>query len=212
MKVDMKMLDERDYYVKKKKILMRQFDAAINIGKQILTNQFGESTLKVLIAKFRNDFENLIPQIPYVGGKDNPLTDNLINSTILLPLLRILVEEGLNFNEIGKLAYHLFETFYRFIPPTRVIFADEYIAQQKDYAKNSKLRNYPGNWVFQFVESDDQKFTYGIDYLECGVYKFYKSQYADHLMPIVCMSDYAKAHTYGYGLKCTQTIGNGAPM
>jgi len=203
---------EKNYYIKKKRILIRQFDAATSIAKNILSKYFGDAKFNELIIKARTDFEMLLPQIPYVGGKDNHLTESLISSVILLPLLRVFEKEGLDFYEIGKLAYDLFEAFYKFIPPTNDIFSEEYINQEKENAKNSKLHKYPGDWVFDFVEGDGKTFTFGIDYFECGVHKFYKSQNAEHFMPIVCIADFAQAQAYGHGLKRTQTIGNGAPL
>ena len=189
---------EKNYYVKKKRTLMRQFDAATTIVKDLLIDYFGEAKFNELIPKARKDFEDLLPQIPYVGGKDNRLTEPLVNATILLPLLRNFEQEGLDFNEIGKLTYNLFEVFYKVIPPTDDIFSEEYINQEKESAKNSKLRKYPGDWVYDFVEGDGKTFTWGVDYSECGVHKFYKSQGLENLMPIVCISDFAMARAYGY--------------
>ena len=203
---------EKEYYIKNKRFLMRLFSAAIQIVKSIVIENFGEVKVEEFIPKARNDFEMLLPQIPYIGGKDNRLTEDLINSALLLPFLRFFEKEGLDFYEIGKLTYEIFEAFYKFIPPTDDIFSEEYINQDKENAKISKLRKYPGDWVFDFVEGDGETFTYGRDYFECGVYKFYKSQGAEHFMPIVCISDFAQARAYGYGLKRTQTIGNGAPI
>ncbi len=203
---------EKNYYLKKKRFLMRTFDMALIIGKQILIDNFGESKFKEISITMRNDFEALIPQIPYIGGKDNLGTDTIINATLLLPLLRTFEKEGLGYFEIGKLIYELFEALFKVTPPTYDIFSEVYLINEKKQAKNSKLRKYPGDWVFDFVEGDGKTYSYGLDYSECGVHKFYKNQGAEHFMPIVCVADYALAQTYGYGLKRTQTIGNGAPI
>ncbi|MHA1489278.1 MAG: L-2-amino-thiazoline-4-carboxylic acid hydrolase [Promethearchaeota archaeon] len=203
---------EKNYYIKKKRTIMRTFDAATTITKEILIEYFGEAKSKEIVSKARTDFETLLPQIPYVGGKDNRLTESLLSGVILLPLLRIFDKERLDFNAIGKLTYDIFEAFYKVIPPTEDIFSEEYINQEKESAKNSKTRKYLGDWVYNFVEGDGKTFTFGIDYFECGIHKFYKSQGLEHLMPILCIADFAKAQAYGYGLARTQTIGNGAPL
>ena len=44
----------------------------------------------------------------YVGSKENPLTENLVSSVLLIPLLRVFEREGLTFDEIGELTYKLF--------------------------------------------------------------------------------------------------------
>ena len=210
--MDMITEKERNYYLKKKRILMRTFNMVLNIGKQILIDYFGESKFKEISITMRNDFEALIPQIPFVGGKDSRSTDTIINATTLLPLLRAFEKEGLGYYEIGKLTYDLFEAFFKVIPPKYDIFTEEYLNNEKIRAKNSKLRKYPGDWMFDFVKGDGKTFSFGIDYSECGVHKFYKNQDAEHFMPIVCIADYVQAQIYGYGLKRTQTIGNGAPI
>lgn len=203
---------ETNYYIKKKRTLMRTFDAVLKLSSQILIGKFGEEKFKEISIRTHKQFETLLPKIPYIGGNDNRLTNELINATFLLPLLQIFEKEGLDLNEIGKLTYELFETFYKMMPQVDDIFSEEYFKREKEHAKTSKLRKYPGDWVFDFVEGDAKTFTFGVDYTECGVHKLYKSQEAEHFMPIVCIADYARAREYGYGLKRTQTIGNGAPL
>jgi hypothetical protein len=202
---------EKNYYLRKKRVLMRTFDAALSIVKPILIKHFNEDSFDEILHITRNDFEKLLPQIPYVGGNKNPLTEDLVNSAILIPILRFFQKKGINFSEIGKITYELFETFNSFIPPKEDIFTEDFLNKEKENAKKSKLRRYPDDWVFDFVEGDGKNFDFGVDYSECGVYKFYKSQGLEHLMPIICVSDFAKARAYGYGLSRTQTIGNGAP-
>ncbi len=203
---------ENNYYLKKKRILLRTFDAALTIGKNILIAYFGESKYKDISTTVRNEFETLIPQIPYIGGDDNPGTESLIFNVILLPLLQFFEKEGLDNYEIGKLTYDLFEVFYKVNPSKDNIFSEEFINREKERAKTSKLHKYPDDWVFDFIKSDGKNFTFGMDYSECGVHKFYKAQGAEHFMPIVCIADLAQAQAYGYGLYRTQTIGNGAPL
>jgi hypothetical protein len=204
--------ENKNYYLKKKRTLMRTFKTALVIVKDILIEQFGDSKFEEISAITTKEFEELLPQIPYVGGDQNHLTESLINSALLLPFLRVFEKEGLNYEEIGKLTYDMFEAFFKVIPATDDIFSEEYIIKLKENAKKSKLRKYEGDWVYDFIEGDGETFTFGIDYYECGLYKFYKSQNAEHFMPIVCISDFAGARAYGYGLKRTQTIGNGAPI
>ncbi len=191
---------------------MRTFRAATTILKELFVEKFGEEKYNQLISNARKEFEALIPQIPYIGGKEKKLTNELVNSALLIPILRALEREGLDFNEIGELVYRMFELFYEFIPQTDDIFSFEYLNSEKENAKNSKLREYSGDWVYDFVEGDGKTFSWGVNYHECGVLKFYKNQGMEHLMPIVCIADFAKARAYGYGLMRTQTRAHGAPF
>jgi hypothetical protein len=209
---NMTLEKEKNYYLRKKRVLMRTFDAAISIVKSVLIKYFGDDIFNEILLETRSDFEELLPQIPYVGGNNNPLTEDLVNSAILIPFLRFFEKQRLTFDEIGRITYELFEKFNSFIPPKEDIFTEKFLTKEKENAKKSKLTKYSGDWVFDFVEGDGSKFTFGINYLECGVYKFYKSQDLEHFMPIICVSDFAKAQTHGYGFSRTQTIGNGAPL
>lgn len=203
--------NKNNFYIKKKRLLMRTFDAMLLIAKQTLIDNFGEQKYNEIVVTSRKEFEALIPQLPYIG-EDNRLTEPLINAAGLLPILRAIEKEGLEYKEIGRITYELFEAFYKMIPQSDDIFSEDYLNEQRINAEVSKLRKYPGSWVFDFIEGDNRTFTFGIDYSECGVYKFYKSQGAEHLMPLVCIADFAQARAYGYGLTRTQTIGNGADI
>ena len=203
---------EREYYIKKKKLLLRQFDFATSIAKEAIEDYFGELKTKELLSSARQDFEMLIPQIPYVGGNENRLTGPLVNSALILPLIRAFNQKGLSFDEIGNITYNIFEAFFAIIPPEEDIFTEEYMSKVREDAERSKLREYPGDWVFDYVEGDGKTFTFGINYHECGVYKFYKSQGLEKYMPIVCIADFAQAKAYGYGLWRTQNIANGSSI
>jgi hypothetical protein len=200
-----------NFYLKKKRRILRTFDAMLLIAKQVLIDNFGEQKYNEMVAITRTEFEAILPKIPYIGS-DNRLTEPLINAIALLPILREIEKEGLEYREMGRIIYELFEAFYKVIPQEDEIFSEKYINEQRETAKISKLKKYPGSWVYDFIEGDGKTFTFGIDYTECGVYKFYKSQGAERFMPIVCIADYAAARSYGYGLTRTQTIGNGAEV
>lgn len=119
--------NETKYYVKKKKSLLRRFDAELNYIKQILIDNSGEAKFNEMFTRTRKDFEEFLPKIPDVGGKTNYITEYLIDSALLLPLLRYFKKEELSFNEIGKPAYEIYEAFYNAIPATEDIFSDAII-------------------------------------------------------------------------------------
>ena len=202
----------KDYYVKRKRVILRQFDAASVIAKNSILEIFGEKKYNEIHINAREKLEDLLPQVPYIGGKENHLTESLVNSVILLPLLLEFEKQGLSFKDIGTLTYNIFEAFYKVIPMPDDLFSNEYINKAKEDAIKSKERDYPGNWVFDYIEGDGKIFTFGIDYQECGVHKFYTRQGAERFLPIVCIADFAQAQINGYGLYRTQTIGNGASI
>jgi hypothetical protein len=48
-----------------------------------------------------------------------------------------------------------------------------------------------------------------MNYTECGVVKFLRSQEADELAPYLCLTDYALFGALGIGLKRTMTLAEG---
>ena len=192
---------------------MKQFDKLLSITKKVMKNYFSDSKLEELAAKMRKEYEILIPQLPYIGGAKNPFTSMFIQSISILAIMRILEKEGMEFREIGKFIYDYYETLNkRRTIPADNFFSESYINGLKQFAKYSQLRQYPGDWVMKFVEGDGKTFDYGFDITECGDCKFFKQQGNENLMPLICISDYASARAAGYGLKRTQTLGNGAPI
>jgi hypothetical protein len=60
-----------------------------------------------IIQETRQEFERLIPEIPYIGGKANNLTQDLIDCTMLLALYQVLKREGFRIEEIGKIVIEM---------------------------------------------------------------------------------------------------------
>jgi hypothetical protein len=66
--------------------------------------------------------------------------------------------------------------------------------------------------AFAAQRGDGQAFEWGVDYLECGIVKFLRSQGADKSAPHLCLTDYALFGALGIGLPRTQTLANGDGM
>ena len=160
----------------------------------------------------------ILPEIPYIGGKKNGLTFNLVGSAFILALIRFL--EGLDFTsrEIGKICYKISEHYYNSSPKilkylTRRLMNSKYaIKKAKKKSAILQLKKYPENWVSEFIEGDGIDFDLGINYTECGICKFYQKQRAEKYLPYLCLLDYATFRAFGIGMKRTKTLGNGSDM
>ena len=53
-----------DYYIKQKPKLMEQFDKFLRITKDILVEQYTDSKAENLINQIRDNYEEIIPEIP----------------------------------------------------------------------------------------------------------------------------------------------------
>lgn len=211
----------KDYYMKKKVKLMTQFNKMIHISEDILLKQFNESQLEGIFDKMRKDYEKLIPEIPYIGGKRNPFTSMLVDCVSLLAFFRTLENEGLSYSEIGEFNYDFFEKINKIRVhkleklgqnPIDQYFNDVYLTFNKNLAKTSQLRKYPDDFVMEYVEGDGKTFDYGNKFTECGVLKLFKKLGAEKYVPFLCLSDFAMGNVYRFGFSRTQTLGNGDPM
>jgi hypothetical protein len=75
--------------------------------------------------------------------------------------------------------------------------------------KNHKVRF--GDFEIEYVVGDGDEFDFGVNYLQCGNYKFVKEHGGEDFAPYVCMSDIALSEAMGWGLIRTQTLADGCP-
>lgn len=152
--------------------------------------------------------------MPYIGGKQ-PFTQFLIASAWYLALYRVLKAHGKNVEETGELIYIITKTYLDSMPwflsrfMGRMNFSQRSLRKIKKRAIESQKRKYPGNYVFKFVEGDNEEFDYGVDYIECAVCKFLSKQGASELTPYICPADILYSEALGWGLIRTKTLAEG---
>jgi len=211
----------KDYYIKNKTKLMTQFDKFLHISKELLLKQYNESQIELMFNKMRKNYENLIPEIPYVGGKRNPFTLHLVDCVSILAIFLTLENEGLSFRDIGEFNYQFWEILFKIRyqklkkagqNPIDQYFHENILTVSKSLAKISQLRKYPEDWVMEYVPGDNKTFDYGFKYTECGIHKLFKKLGAEKYVPFFYLADYALAKVFRFGFSRTQTIGNGDPI
>lgn len=207
---------EEDYYVSRKPELLEGFDELREHTGPVLTARYGAEFSAAINADARREFESLIPEIPYIGGEDNELTDELIQSSMALALHRAMKQRGKSLEETGEVLIQTVEAMATSYPKllTRAIgfYGMSGFGQRtmRRAASRSQERAYPADWVFHFVEGDGEEFDHGIDFTECGIVKFFRAQGAEELAPYMCLADYPMSEAFGTGLVRNTTIAGGA--
>ena len=203
-----------DYYVAERSKLLRDFDKNIEkYGRGILASHYGDDQADTILKESHREYEALIPKIPYVGGKKNPLETYLIQSAWALALFRALKNHGRNAEETGGICYEMIEAQLYSHPRLllnlvgRWYFA-RYRSNWKKGAAKSQRRLYPADWVWSFVQ-DGEEFDFGVDMTECAICKFFHAQGADELTPYMCRTDFAVSKALNMGLVRTKTIADG---
>jgi hypothetical protein len=210
-----------DYYIKRKAKLLTDFEVLLSMSRKILVAKFNEAKIDELFNLMKVEYENLIPEIHYVGGKKNFFTNFLIGGAAILAVIRILEKEQFTLREVGKFFYELCDINNKFRKenmvkigkdPSQYPFEKEYRDYMKAAAEMSQKRKYPDNWVADFVDGEGKKFEWGFNVHECGIHKFLKKFDAEKYAPIICLSDFSEANIFGYGFSRTQTVSNGASI
>jgi len=201
------------YYISHKPRLLKDFDKAARSVGPVLTHYAGDQA-EALIQEARREYEMLIPDLPYVGGRQ-PFTQFLIFTAWYLAMYRVLKAHGRTVEETGQIAYQVSHAFLQTYP--RIVlrllgsrrFSRRHIAEARRRAAESLSRPYPGDWVYTFVEGDGEHFDWGVDYTECGAYEFLKSHGAGELAQYLCPVDILYSDAFGWGLMRTSTLAEG---
>lgn len=202
-------------YLPQKTQLLKDFDKAIAHSRQMLISLFGQEQGSSIIREAHQEYETLIPKIPYIGDK-NPLLIFLIPTSRYLAIYRVLQRYGWTVHDVGQLIHEINKAELKAIP--KVVrwvigyfwFTQWFMARLKKRAVESSKRTYPGGYVLTYVEGKGQDFDFGIDYTECASCKFLGTQNALELAPYICALDKKVSEMMGWGLTRTMTIAEGS--
>ena len=204
-----------NYYLARRKELTADFASTLEGVRQFLSPELGNARVQDITQKALGRFENLLPNLPDVGGDRNPDTEFIPIAAWYVALHEPMLAAGKTPEDIGKLIYDLNLYSLRSYPPAQAravqekLFSPAGLAELRDWTAWTQKRELGANWVAYFVEKDGQDFDYGINYTECGLVKYCKSQGVPELAPYICLNDFPKSRTLGTGLRRSKTIANG---
>jgi len=205
----------KNYYISRKTELMKNYDKTSKSLGKILSTRFDDKQTKTILVEIRQEFETIIPKIPYIGGEKNFNTINLIIASTSLAMYSVLKENRQTAAETGKMIYEMTEEmvdYPKFILHLmgRLKYGKGYEKKIKAWATESQKRQYPGDWVATFIAGDRKEFDYGFDMTECGILKFFHAQGADEIVPYICVSmDGIFSEAFNRGLVRTMTLAEG---
>jgi hypothetical protein len=213
------MLDKygQPYYTSREGELLQDFDRAAKVIHKVLLSRFDAETADEIVRETRREYQVLIPQLPYIGGKDNRHTWNLITSAWFLAFYRVMQGYQVSIEQVAEMMYEMVAIWLKRYP--RIVrrfigwwnFTHFYLDKLKTEAAQSHERRYSGDWVYNFLLGDEVNYHHGIDFTECGICKFYHTQGADEFTPYLCAIDFQFAEAFGMHLTRTMTLAQGAP-
>ncbi len=211
----MKKYEVGEYYINNRKSFMRDYEKIKKLSEPLLSERFTNDQIQQIFIQSRRNFEELLLQLPYIGGKKNSGTKNLTGSAIMLAFIKAIELYNIDEREIGSFIYELFEASFSSQPKfiskllgklIRSKFGMKRIKQR--YQENA-FSEYEGGWSRTLIESKEDAFAFGIDVTKCGICTLFKQQNAEKYIPYLCLGDYPMFGTIGISLHRTKTIGNG---
>ncbi|MHA2083584.1 MAG: L-2-amino-thiazoline-4-carboxylic acid hydrolase [Candidatus Thorarchaeota archaeon] len=198
-----------------RKALLKDFDSLLTMARIVGSKYFEDEAFEQIAHQSRVEYEKIIPVLPYVGGKKSLFTNLMIQSGQTIAFHRACKNRGLERRQIGELLYEIVEAQMQSVSrikkwfARRLLFTRSYRKRWKTALEESQSREFPKNWVGEFVEGNGSDFEYGFDFLECGFLKLARESGCEEIAPYVCLSDYARMRGIGVGFRRTQTLAMG---
>ena len=202
------------YYTEHQEKLLTQFKKKEDSFKHILNLEFPAEAESILL-EMNEEFKGLLPRLPYIGGDKNLLTENLVISAWFLCLYKTLNKRGYSDDFIGDLCYRIAEDFVHKQPQWTAKLQGAlagtglFKLMYRKLSEKSQKREYPGDFVVQYVEGSGEHFDYGFDFTECGICKLFQAENASQFTKHMCRIDYLTTSFNGIELIRTGTIANG---
>lgn len=205
---------DKEYYVKRKDELLEKFEVDVKCWSPFLLKQYGEIQAYKTLLEARQNFESLIPNIPYIGGDENNFTKNLVDSVRYLALYNAMKKFDRTVEEVGKIIYDGYlkkvsEQPRLLIPPDQWLSPEQLLERSRKAAIRSQERRYPGDYVYTYIVGDGKEFDYGFDFTECASLKLYHIHGAGEFLPYYCYLDFVAGKVRGFGFTRTMTLHEG---
>ena len=201
------------YYNSRKGKLLKDFDRTSTLIKEFLVKRYGEEFTETLQKDVRQEYEKLIPEIPYIKG----LRARAFNLFLQITAQEVAVYKAMKKHqkpptETWELCHQALRLRVAKIPRWKrwllrnLMFSPLMKKIMTTRAKQKQKVSF-GEFEVEYLMGED--FELGINYLQCGNHKFAMKHGAEEFAPYICMSDIALSDALGWGLIRTQTLADG---
>ncbi|MHC4595791.1 MAG: L-2-amino-thiazoline-4-carboxylic acid hydrolase [Planctomycetota bacterium] len=206
---------QSNYYISRRSKLLKDFDKTADLMQAYLVQRYGGELSDILYREIRQEYEDLIPEIPYIeGARARALNSFLLITSQELAVYRAMKKHSKGPGEAWEMCHEAIkrrmEKFSKI--KRRLLKYFMYSSFLRRRVRRRAERNEQlkfGDFEVRYLIGDGEEFDWGVDYVACGNYNFLKAQGAEEFAPYVCMSDIALSDALGWGLIRTQTIADG---
>lgn len=208
----------RAYYGGREEQMMGQMRGFTEILHGLMEPKYGKEQAAAIAGKSVKRYREMLEDdLPYIGGGQNYLQGLLDSASMSMAFCLAMKEHRKSIDEAGKLQYDAIEIVYQQMPcPADVKFDPgkerQYREQSMELAEFTQKRQYPYNWVSEFVTDVPAPFDYGMNDVECGNLKTCDYYGIRDFTKYLCMLDQIIYLWRGQGLTRTMTLADGEKL
>ena len=164
------------YYNSRLDILLKDFDRTCILIKDFLVERYGDEFAKILQKDVRQEYEKLIPEIPYIKG----LRGKILNSFLLitaqeLATYKAMKQQGQPATEAWELCHQALRLRVAQIPRWKRWFLRKLMFSsliKKIMARRAQQQQKVsfGDFEVEYLIDEGDDFDLGVNYLKCGNY------------------------------------------
>ncbi len=205
------------YHSSRKEKLLKDFDDTSALIKASLNSRYGKEFTSTLQSEARQEYENLIPEIPYIrGARARMLNGFLLITAQELAAYKAMKKHGKPPGEAWEVCHEALRFRLAEVPQWKRWLMRRFMFSRlvrKIMAKRARQKQKVcfGDFEIEYLIGEGDEFDFGVNYLQCGNLAFVKRHGGEEFAPYVCMSDIALSETMGWGLIRTETLADGCP-
>ena len=183
--------------------------------KDSLVARYGEELANTLKREARQEYENLVPEIPYIKGmRARALNTFLLVTAQELAVYMAMKKHGKPPAEAWELCHEALRLRVAKIPRwkrrlVRRLMFSSLIKKIIARRARQQRRGHFGDFEIEYLVGEGDDFDVGVNYLRCGNHRFAVEHGGEAFAPYICMSDIALSDVMGWGLTRTQTLADG---
>ncbi len=196
----------------RRKKLLKGFDRRSAPRRNALARSWGPEVAGEILAEARQQFDELVDEIPYKGREGDVMGRALIVCYEFLCFHLALKRRGRSLEEIGGFIDES-SPVPRWIPGWLVRFLAARSLLRRRFRKaaaRSQERAHTDEFVWEFIDGEDAETDFGINILSCAICKAFSKHGAQEVVPYLCAIDDKTSDAFGLGLRRSGTIALGA--
>jgi len=207
--------DKTGYYISQKAKLLRGFDKIAKRAEKYLHDQYTDEFAGTVLTETREKFIQIIPEIPYIGGKKNQFSTVMVINGWIISFFRVMRSHGKTTEEVISICCRVADDYMGSLPRFIVWMARKFAfgrlisKRMQQQAAQSRKRQHPHDFVYEYIKGDGEGFDWALEFTECAVNKFYDAQEVEELKPYCNFFDVIYSRYLNMGIDAGKTIGMG---